>query len=214
MLSRHYVEGFRRERVAAAVAEIAHERGITATTGMRIIARAHISRNTFYDLFESRDDCLHFAFSEAYARLFGPIEVACEHDGAWLTCLSIAFGNLLAVTSEAPLAAELCLVHSWGAMQVAEGYDIQAGTAALSKLIAGGRTFASFDDGGWRREPSPGIEDLLAGAVVSLLARRLRDGEIADLRTTLLGDLVALVSGPFIGLEEAMRYGRELTTGE
>ncbi len=197
MLDRGYLDSYRRRRIALAVADVAHERGIPATTGTAIISRAKISRKTFYDLFEGRQDCLRFAFKDAYGRLFGPLEAMTEIDDPWLLRLSNALAHLLAQSIEMPHSAELCLVHSWGGAAGQDGCDVHAGTELLAHLIAGRRETGESSPLP-RSQPSRGVEECLAGAIVFVLARRMRYDQPID-PTRLRHELMLLARWPRSG---------------
>ena len=54
-----------RARILAAMIEVASERGASEVTVSRVVARSGVSRRTFYDQFEDREDCLLAAFDQA-----------------------------------------------------------------------------------------------------------------------------------------------------
>ena len=56
-------------RILAAMAEVASERGAGAVTVAHVVARAGVSRRTFYDLFADREECFLAAFEEAIGRV-------------------------------------------------------------------------------------------------------------------------------------------------
>ena len=57
-----------RARILAAAVEIAIELGYGAMSTARVSARAGVSRKTFYELFENREDCFLAVFNEAASR--------------------------------------------------------------------------------------------------------------------------------------------------
>src|SRR6478609_2586151 len=113
-LPQEFIYCHKRERVLAAIAELAHERGAGAMTTMQIVARAKISRPTLYEIFESKADCFRFACEEARKHLVDPIEAAGEAPGPWVERMDGAVGGFLEAAAERPLLAELGLVHSAG----------------------------------------------------------------------------------------------------
>ena len=56
-----------------AMAEVAAERGAGAASVAHIVSRAGVSRRTFYDLFEDREDCFLATFDEVVARASVPV---------------------------------------------------------------------------------------------------------------------------------------------
>jgi AcrR family transcriptional regulator len=96
-LKPEFVADYQRRRLAVAVVDLAHERGMAGVTVSAIVRRARVSRKTFYDFFENRDACADFA-----------AELAADY-------LSAAEGDveaLLAAVAAEPNLAELALLHA------------------------------------------------------------------------------------------------------
>jgi AcrR family transcriptional regulator len=72
-LPREHVSEIQRVRILLAMVEVAAERGAGAASVAHIVARAGVSRRTFYDLFEDREDCFLAAFDEVIARASAPV---------------------------------------------------------------------------------------------------------------------------------------------
>ncbi len=68
-LSRETVEQSQRDRILDAICELVAEHGYAGTTVGGIAATAGVSRTTFYELFESKEEC----FQAAYDRVAGHI---------------------------------------------------------------------------------------------------------------------------------------------
>jgi AcrR family transcriptional regulator len=64
-LTRALVENDQRDRALAAIVDEVAQRGYAHTTITHVVARAHLSRQTFYSLFQSKEDC----YAEAYRRI-------------------------------------------------------------------------------------------------------------------------------------------------
>ena len=64
-LSRGQVVSIQRERILSAAANVVGERGYSRSTVSEVIARARVSRKTFYDIFTSWEDCFVCAFDAA-----------------------------------------------------------------------------------------------------------------------------------------------------
>jgi AcrR family transcriptional regulator len=65
-----------RRRLLTAVAELAYERRTGALTVAIVCDRARVSRKTFYDLFEDREECLLATFEDGIAQATGAITEA------------------------------------------------------------------------------------------------------------------------------------------
>jgi AcrR family transcriptional regulator len=200
-LPRKFVENHQRQRVAIAIAEIAHERGVGELTATRIVRGARMSRNTFYELFGSKEESLRYAFQEAFEYLFGSVRRVNEVNGPWLDRLQASLDAFFAAIVEDPVLAELCLVHSFGAAVEAEGFDYEAGVGTMIDVMNGGREAgkAAATDG--HTEPPPQVEEFLARSIVSLAATRVRKGE-AERLPEHRDELVRLAATPFFGSEE------------
>jgi AcrR family transcriptional regulator len=57
-----------RARMLAAAVQVVGELGYERMSVARVTARAGVSRRTFYDLFEDREECFLAAFDETVAR--------------------------------------------------------------------------------------------------------------------------------------------------
>jgi AcrR family transcriptional regulator len=90
------VSGFQRSRLLAAALEEASQHGRGQTSVAVIIARARLSRKTFYDLFENRDDCFRAVFEQALTEIADVMAVAYEDtDGNWSERLRAALAALM-----------------------------------------------------------------------------------------------------------------------
>ena len=75
-LSREEVEASQRLRILLGMAEAMRERGFVETTVADVIARAGVSRESFYRLFSSKGDCFAAAFDQAAEVLLHRIAAA------------------------------------------------------------------------------------------------------------------------------------------
>jgi AcrR family transcriptional regulator len=77
------VRGHQRERLIAAMAECCADSGYAMTSVSDIVGAATVSKRTFYEFFDTKEDCL-LASHEAYReRLFAAIEPRCSEGNAW-----------------------------------------------------------------------------------------------------------------------------------
>jgi AcrR family transcriptional regulator len=96
-LEPEYVAEYQRRRLAAAVVDLAHDRGMAGVTVTSIVDRAHVSRKTFYEFFENRDACADYAAGLA---------------AEYLSAASGEVESLLAAVAAEPNLAELALIHA------------------------------------------------------------------------------------------------------
>ncbi len=66
-----------------AAVEAVEEVGYARLTVAQVIARARVSRKTFYDLFEDREDCFLAAFNQAVDQLSVLVTEAYERESSW-----------------------------------------------------------------------------------------------------------------------------------
>lgn len=180
----------KRERVAAAVSRLVHERGIEAATVGRIVAEAGIARSAFYGLFENRDDALRFAVQAGERRLLRAIDESLGREGGWEEGVAATLGALLLAAQGDPLLAEIALVF-----RVADGGLPSVGPCnprlveALAGALGAGRRRAPA-------APGPRTEELVALGVLGVVIGRLRRDE-ADGLSALGPELTQLATRAF-----------------
>src|SRR5581483_11913891 len=110
------VAGFQRARMIAALVEVVGERGgVGELTVADIVARAGISRRTFYELFADREACLLAAFDEAVRRALARVSPAFVVTARWRERMRGALGALLEFLEDEPGYGRLCIVDVLGA---------------------------------------------------------------------------------------------------
>jgi AcrR family transcriptional regulator len=107
------VERVQRERVLEATSSVVAEIGYQAATVSKILARARISKITFYELFDNKEQCFLAAYDDALAQAFGRIERACavEARAPAQQRLGAALDALLDFLAEEPDVARMCVVE-------------------------------------------------------------------------------------------------------
>jgi AcrR family transcriptional regulator len=84
-----------RSRMLSAAREIVSEHGYGRMSVALIVARAGVSRETFYGYFENCEDCFLAAFDEALAQMAGVMAPAYEGEGRWSERIRAALAALL-----------------------------------------------------------------------------------------------------------------------
>jgi AcrR family transcriptional regulator len=198
-LPREHVSEIQRLRILGAMSEVAAQRGAGAVTVAHIVARAGISRRTFYDLFADREACFLAAFQEALAQASATVLPAWERTGSWRERVRGALWALLVFFDSHPAAARLCVVEA-----------LAAGPRALERRQEVVRlSIAAIDEGRSEvpkgsRQPPPLTADGVVGAVLSVVHSRLLEAKRAPL-TGLLGELMGMVALPYLGPAGARR---------
>lgn len=78
-LTREDVSASQRHRLAWAAIEVVAEVGYKPMTVAEIIGRAHVSRRTFYELFDNKDDCFAAGFELAMEIVESQLDSAIEN---------------------------------------------------------------------------------------------------------------------------------------
>jgi AcrR family transcriptional regulator len=80
-LSRETVEESQRRRLLDAMVELVARHGYRSTTVGGVAAQAGVSRTTFYELFESKEDIFRAAYDDGAAQMIEHIEAALRDAG-------------------------------------------------------------------------------------------------------------------------------------
>lgn len=108
-LSAGEVEADQRRRMLAAMAGALAERGFARATVDDVLKRSGISRRTFYEQFDDKDDCLYAAYEDAERRAWAAAAAAMAETPAsdWPGRVHAALGAVLEWVAAEPDAARL-----------------------------------------------------------------------------------------------------------
>jgi AcrR family transcriptional regulator/DNA-binding MarR family transcriptional regulator len=203
-LSRDKVDGIQRSRILSAMAEVVCEQGLAAATVANVVARAGVSRRTFYELFSDREECFLAAFDHAAGLVSGRVLAEYERPGTWRERIRAALAALLEFLDEEPNLGALLVVHSLGAGPLA--LERRAGIVdALIAAVDGGRAATGGRKGA---TPAPLTAEGVVGAVLAVIHARLTQPAGRDPMVELLGPLMTMIVLPYQGAAAA---NRELT---
>ncbi|HST56063.1 MAG TPA: TetR/AcrR family transcriptional regulator [Solirubrobacteraceae bacterium] len=228
-LSRGQVDGIQRARLLSAMIDIAAEQGFLGASVGRVVERAGISRRTFYELFDSREDCFLAAVEWGVQQAGALMAQAYSQEGSWVTRTRNAIAVLLAFLEAEPELAQVCVVESLGAGTLV----LERRAHVLERLAAVLSADAPAKRGG---QPPLLTEEGIVGGALSVLHTRLLEQRSARARASgkrapgsarartadrstaeprvgslsaLLGQLMALIVLPYLGsraaAEELMR---------
>jgi AcrR family transcriptional regulator len=187
-----------RARILTAMTELSGERGSGNVSVAHVVARAGVSRRTFYEIFEDREDCFLGACEEAIVRASHYLLDDYDPGAKWVERLRVLLTGLLAFLDMEPGAARLLVVGSLG-----------AGATALERrrhVLVG--AIALVDEG--RNEIKAGEElpplaaEGIVGGVLSVLHSRLLGAENEPL-SDLTGALMSMIVLPYLGSAAARR---------
>jgi AcrR family transcriptional regulator len=200
-LARGQVTEIQRRRMLAAAVETIEEVGYARMTVAQVIARARVSRKTFYDVFSDREDCFLAAFDHALEQARALVIAAYEPEQGWREGIRSALASLLVFMDDEPGLARLYMVEALGA----GGRALDRRAKVLEELAA------VIDQGRFvtngTREPPEVTAEGVVGAIFAVLHARLLDGGQEPL-TDLLGSLMSMIVLPYLGGRAA---SRELT---
>jgi AcrR family transcriptional regulator len=179
----------------AAITDVSRERGAGNVTVAHVVARSGVSRRTFYELFEDREDCFLAALDHAIARGAEGVVPAWQSGGRWRERVRRALAALLEFLDEEPGMGSLCIVDALSAGPVA----LERRAVVLGLLIDAvheGRTEARSGRSG--RGPTRLVAEGVVGAVLSVIHARLSGEEPGGL-SALLNPLMGMIVLPYLG---------------
>src|SRR5258708_28918225 len=132
-LSRSFVAANQSERILSAVAQAAAELGYAEMSVEAIIARAGVSRRTFYEHFRNKEDAFLAAYATVVRQQAGQIRRAYLHETGPRERLRAGIRAYLRCMAGEPEAARMCTVEV-----------LAAGPRALARRSAAMRMFAEI----------------------------------------------------------------------
>jgi AcrR family transcriptional regulator len=210
-LGRERVSEIQRARMLSAMVEVVAERGAGNATVAHVVARSGVSRRTFYELFDDREDCFLAAFDDAVEKLAALVVPAYERENAWREKIRAGLIALLELLDYDRGTGRLVIVETLGAGPRA----LERRGRVLAQVIArvdGGRREAKKGDG-----PPPLTAEGVVGAVLAVIHARMvarmhpvtaspGAGEGNTVRLTELANtLMAMIVLPYLGPAAARR---------
>ena len=161
-----------------------------------VIARAGVSRKTFYEHFEDKEDCFVAAYQEGLDQLLQVTTEAFDAQDHWVDQLRAGLTALLNALAYDPGMARICFVEV-----------MAAGPKAVERRNEAMRGFAHIYDAG--REAAerdlPAFTGLgMMGGLSEILYREIVAGATAEL-PQLIPELMYMTVLPFLGPEVAER---------
>jgi AcrR family transcriptional regulator len=197
-LPRRFIVHNQRERMLLAVAEAVAEQGFVTTTVADIIARARLSRRTFYEHFADKEECYLAAYDTVVEQLLTAVGQAYEQAEGWPQKVHDGLETFLAYLAAEPAFARMCIVEV-----------VAAGPEARSRRDAAMRVFIDFLEPGRAEAPRGVVVPLLSaevvvGGIYEIIYSRLQR-DAADELVEMLPDLLYFALVPYMGHKEAER---------
>ncbi len=180
-----------RERILDATERLIAERGCAGTSIEAIVKAAGVSSVTFYDFFESKEECFVAAFDRAVDVAAAEIQAATQ-GLSWPEQIATGLRALAALVAAEPERARLCLIEApAGGPELSVRYE-----AALDRVASKLREGRNLDTA------PPDLpathEEATAGALAWLLRERLETGDMEGLEA-LYPQLVDIALAPYLG---------------
>ena len=187
-----------RARLLAAMVDVVCESDAGNATVARVVARAGVSRRTFYELYEDREACFLAAFDAGVARATEFVREAHSPEARWAERLRPALAALLTFLEVERDMGWLLVVGSLGAGPRV----LEQRRRVLDRVIAlveEGRHEVKAGEG-----PPPLTAEGLVGGALSLIHARMVDRDPAPL-IELLPPLMSMIVLPYLGPAAARR---------
>lgn len=181
------------ERLYEATIQAVKERGFVATTISDLVARAGVSRRSFYEHFENKEECLLATYDALIERLTARIAESFDREADWKTQIEAFVRALFEASSDRPDAARLVSVE----MGAAGPVGIERWARDADRLAA----FVSyiFEHAPGEGTMPPALARGIVGALRTILyARVRRERSIRSLKSELqklTPDVVAWILG-------------------
>ena len=202
---RGQVAELQRARMLTAMVQEVSERGAANVSVGHVVGRSGVSRRTFYEIFEGREDCFLAAFDEALQHATTVVVPAYGIGGAWQRRVRAGLTALLGFLDSDRAAARLLIVESLAAGPGALERRRQV-IANLVAVLELGRT-----EGSAKLDPPALTAEAIVGGLLSVLHGRLA-GADPETRTTdgrgyaaesslleLAGPLMGMIVLPYLG---------------
>jgi AcrR family transcriptional regulator len=196
--ARGQVYEMQRTRLIAATIPVVEKLGWPSVTVADIASQARVSRRTFYDLFENREDCLLAMLEDIVARVEQELAWAGLEDVSWVERVRRSLWTILCFLDRDLVLARVCVVQSArGTRRVLEAREMLL--ARVASLLDVGRAQSL------RAAQTPVLTaEGLAGAALAIVYKRLLNGEQAPL-SDLHGELMGMIVQPYLGSAAASR---------
>lgn len=191
-----------RQRILAAVARLSAAKGYTATAVSDLIASAHLSRATFYEIFPGgKEEAFRAAQTAALQASVSLSAVAFFGADDWSQRVWSGLEALLAYNAENPELAWLDTVDSYA-----------VGPAAIARSIDNRMAFGIFLQEGYRQSSGarrlPALcSEAIGAAIHEMLRAEVLAGRIGSVHS-LMPEFAYVVLAPFLGAEAALDFIR------
>lgn len=194
-LPRELVVRSQRERLLAAVVRVTAAKGYEAMSVADILAEAGVGRESFYDLFEDKRDCVLAAHTVLMEHLEATVRAVYDEPGPWPDRVRRSIATMLDWFAADPAAARVAIVEL-AAIGPESRERFQEIFVRFSRILEEGRE-------GYAPDPErPQAAELAIGVALARVYEEVVQNRAAQL-PKLLPELTYEVLVPFLGEESA-----------
>lgn len=186
-----------RARLYGAMAHAVATRGYSRTSVAEVIKLAGVSRTTFYEHFDNKQDCFVAAHETMIYRMIKNIRSAYQTDGNWDTALTAVFGTLARDVVADPFATRMVIL---GAADAGPGplRLAQRARAVCERILRESLTHSPRGS-----DISPVLTRGILGGVQGVICRRLLDDRVTEL-PMICGELLDWTLSYHVATHEAV----------
>jgi AcrR family transcriptional regulator len=193
---RREVMDIQRARIVAAAIDTVEDRGYADMTVAAVIARARVSRKTFYDIFPNRHECFMAVIEEIFTKAHSVASAAYATESGWLAATRSALESLLCLIDAEPGLARIWFVEALAGPDAILDYRARV-TSMMVEAVDLGRGVA-----GERRQPPRLAAEAAVGGISHIIYARLTN-ESCESFAALLGPFMDLIVFTFLGAPQA-----------
>jgi AcrR family transcriptional regulator len=192
------VSELQRARILAAMLDVSVEKGAANVTVAHVVERSGVSRRTFYDVFDDREDCFLAAFEQALAYASEHVLSAYESERGWREKIRAGLIALLSFLDREPVIGRVLVVESFGGgpRPLERRNEV---IAQLTNAVERAREEAKAS-----LTSTPLTGEGLVGGVLAVIHSRLSEKEHAPL-VELTSPLMSMIVLPYLGTTAARR---------
>lgn len=167
------------------------EHGYAGTTVAEVCSIARVSRSTFYEIFDSLQDCFIAVMDDGCERVNQLIFAAFEREEYWLNGVRGALLSVLGFLDEQPSLARVWMVETLAAGSWALEYHERYLGTLLREIVER-----------WQAPPGVELNPLAAAAVLELVVGIVRSRLVSGSEepfVELLGPLMGLIATVYLG---------------
>jgi AcrR family transcriptional regulator len=194
---RAQLSDFQRARVIGAMFDVAAQRGAGSVTVAHVVERSGVSRRTFYEHFEDREDCLLAAYERALTLACERVIPAYEEQKGWREGMRGGLVELLRFCDREPSAARMlvCEPQAIGPRIAQRRAEV---LARLTQIVDQGRR-----EGKAQNISSVAAEGTVGG-VLAVIQTRLFEAKHKSL-VAMTNELMSMIVLPYLGGVAARR---------